>query len=74
MYKESWGLKRICPMCSKQYYDLGKTELECQPVLSISIVILFGPYWPIAIITNAISALEGVVKISSQCVSELNYR
>ena len=29
MYKESWGLKRICPMCSKQYYDLGKTELEC---------------------------------------------
>ena len=29
MYKDSWGLKRICPMCSKQYYDLGKTELEC---------------------------------------------
>ena len=29
MYKESWGLKRICPMCSKQYYDLGRTELEC---------------------------------------------
>jgi len=29
MYKENWGLKRICPMCSKQYYDLGKTELEC---------------------------------------------
>ena len=29
MYDESWGLKRICPMCSKQYYDLGKTELEC---------------------------------------------
>jgi len=29
MYKESWGLKRICPMCSKQYYDLGMTELEC---------------------------------------------
>ena len=29
MYKESWGLKRICPMCSKQYYDLGQTELEC---------------------------------------------
>ena len=29
MYKESWGLKRICPMCSKQYYDLGKDELEC---------------------------------------------
>ena len=29
MYKESWGLKRICPMCSKQYYDLGKTEIEC---------------------------------------------
>ena len=29
MYKETWGLKRICPMCSKQYYDLGKTELEC---------------------------------------------
>ena len=28
MYKESWGLKRICPMCSKQYYDLGRTELE----------------------------------------------
>ena len=29
MYKEAWGLKRICPMCSKQYYDLGRTELEC---------------------------------------------
>ena len=29
MYKESWGLKRICPMCSKQYYDLGRSELEC---------------------------------------------
>ena len=29
MYSESWGLKRICPMCSKQYYDLGRTELEC---------------------------------------------
>jgi len=29
MYKNSWGLKRICPMCSKQYYDLGRTELEC---------------------------------------------
>ena len=29
MYKESWGLKRICPMCSKQYYDLGRVELEC---------------------------------------------
>ena len=29
MYKESWGLKRICPMCSKQYYDLGRTQLEC---------------------------------------------
>ena len=29
MYKESWGEKRICPMCSKQYYDLGRLELEC---------------------------------------------
>ena len=29
MYKETWGLKRICPMCSKQYYDLGRSELEC---------------------------------------------
>ena len=29
MHDESWGLKRICPMCSKQYYDLGRTELEC---------------------------------------------
>ena len=29
MYKESWGEKRICPMCSKQYYDLDRTELEC---------------------------------------------
>ena len=29
MYKKAWGLKRICPMCSKQYYDLGRTELEC---------------------------------------------
>ena len=29
MYKESWGLKRICPMCSKQYYDLGRFKLEC---------------------------------------------
>ena len=29
MYKESSGLKRICPMCSKQYYDLGRTKLVC---------------------------------------------
>ena len=29
MYRETWGEKRICPMCSKQYYDLGRTELEC---------------------------------------------
>ncbi len=29
MYQETWGLKRICPMCSKQYYDLGRTQLEC---------------------------------------------
>jgi len=29
MHKKTWGLKRICPMCSKQYYDLGRTELEC---------------------------------------------
>ena len=29
MYKETWGDKRICPMCSKQYYDLGRSELEC---------------------------------------------
>ena len=29
MYKESWGEKRICPMCSKQYYDLGRAQLEC---------------------------------------------
>ena len=29
MYKESWGLKRICPMCSKQYYDLDRIKLEC---------------------------------------------
>ena len=29
MYKESWGEKRICPMCSRQYYDLGRSELEC---------------------------------------------
>ena len=29
MYKESWGLKRICPMCRSSYYDLGRKELEC---------------------------------------------
>ena len=29
MYKESWGEKTICPMSSKQYYDLGRSELEC---------------------------------------------
>ena len=29
MYKIAWVLKRICPMCSKQYYDLGRTKLEC---------------------------------------------
>ena len=29
MYKESWGEKRICPMCSKQYYDLGRSTLVC---------------------------------------------
>ena len=29
MYKESWGLKRICPCNRSLYYDLGRTELEC---------------------------------------------
>ena len=29
MYKASWGLKRICPMCRSNYYDLGRTVLEC---------------------------------------------
>ena len=29
MYKEVWGSKRICPICSKQYYDIGRSELEC---------------------------------------------
>ncbi|PPR47768.1 MAG: hypothetical protein CFH19_00135 [Alphaproteobacteria bacterium MarineAlpha5_Bin9] len=29
MYKEKWGLKRICPMCNKQYYDLGREKLDC---------------------------------------------
>tara|TARA_B100001123_G_C15222679_1_gene991925 strand:- start:702 stop:1061 length:360 start_codon:yes stop_codon:yes gene_type:complete len=29
MYKESWGLKRICPCNRIMYYDLGRTELEC---------------------------------------------
>ena len=29
MYKESWGLKRICPCNKIMYYDLGRTELEC---------------------------------------------
>ena len=29
MYKESWGLKRICPCNRTMYYDLGRKELEC---------------------------------------------
>ncbi|MBI28886.1 MAG: hypothetical protein CFH21_00291 [Alphaproteobacteria bacterium MarineAlpha5_Bin11] len=29
MYKTSWGLKRICPICRASYYDLGRTILEC---------------------------------------------
>ena len=29
MYKESWGLKRICPCNRVMYYDLGRKELEC---------------------------------------------
>ena len=29
MYKPSWGLKRTCPMCRANYYDLGRTVLEC---------------------------------------------
>jgi len=29
MYKSSWGLKRTCPMCRANYYDLGRTVLEC---------------------------------------------
>ena len=29
MYKTSWGLKRSCPMCRSNYYDLGRTVLEC---------------------------------------------
>ena len=29
MYKESWGEKRICPMCRSSYFDLGRTVLEC---------------------------------------------
>ena len=28
MYKESWGLKRICPCNRIMYYDLGRKELE----------------------------------------------
>ena len=29
MYKESWGLKRICPCNRIMYYDLGRKVLEC---------------------------------------------
>ena len=29
MYKESWGLKRICPCNRTLYYDLGRTKLDC---------------------------------------------
>jgi len=29
MYKESWGLKRICPCNRIMYYDLGRTKLDC---------------------------------------------
>ena len=29
MYKESWGLKRICPCNRILYYDLGRTNLDC---------------------------------------------
>jgi len=44
MYKESWGLKRICPLCSKQYYDLGRTTLECPECgREIEVTTLFRP-------------------------------
>ena len=40
MYKESWGLKRICSMCGKQYYDLGRTGLiecpECEKEIEVT--------------------------------------
>ena len=29
MYKENWGLKRICPCNRIMYYDLGRKDLEC---------------------------------------------
>ena len=29
MYKESWGLKRICPCNRIMYYDLGRKKLDC---------------------------------------------
>mgnify|MGYP003324057343 CR=1 FL=1 len=29
MYKESWGLKRICPCNRIMYYDLGRKDFEC---------------------------------------------
>ena len=44
MYKENWGLKRICPLCSKQYYDLNRTELECPECgKEIEVTTLFRP-------------------------------
>ena len=29
MYKSSWGQKRVCPCTKIQYYDLGRSKLEC---------------------------------------------
>lgn len=44
MYKESWGLKRICPLCSKQYYDLNRTTLKCPECeREIEVTTLFRP-------------------------------
>ena len=44
MYKESWGLKIICPMCNKQYYDLGRTNLDCPECgKAIEVSTLFRP-------------------------------
>jgi len=44
MYKEKWGLKRICPCNRIMYYDLGRNELDCPECgKPIEVTTLFRP-------------------------------
>jgi len=44
MYKDNWGLKRICPCNRIMYYDLGRTKLDCPECgKPIEVTTLFRP-------------------------------